>query len=62
MDSGQLKINTYKSPVAAALWSALMPGFGQFYVRDYVHGFLLLAIELGLNSFSNLNEVIPLIV
>ncbi len=49
------KVNVYKSPFAAAFWSACLPGFGQFYVRDYIVGIILGVWEIGLNLMSNLN-------
>ncbi|WP_100010167.1 hypothetical protein [Lentibacillus sediminis] len=49
------KDDTYKSPVAAMLWSFALPGFGQIYNRDYFLGLLLVVWEIILNLFSNLN-------
>jgi hypothetical protein len=45
----------YKSPYAAAVWSMVLPGFGQFYNKDYIIGFVLLGVEFLLNLNSNLN-------
>lgn len=50
--------NTYKSPVAALLWSAALPGFGQFYNGDYLLGFVLMIWEIAVNFNSNLNLAI----
>jgi hypothetical protein len=46
---------TYRSPWAALLWSAMFPGLGQLYNRDLWIGILILILELSLNSLSNLN-------
>ncbi|MBM7573285.1 hypothetical protein [Aquibacillus albus] len=46
------KVYIYKSPLAAAMWSALLPGFGQLYVRDYIIGFSLVAWEIVVNIMS----------
>jgi TM2 domain-containing membrane protein YozV len=48
----------YKSPFVAALWSVFIPGFGQFYVQDYITGLVLIVFEIGLNLLSNLNVAI----
>ncbi|MGX6445611.1 hypothetical protein ACWM35_20535 [Neobacillus sp. K501] len=45
----------YKSPYAAMLWSMLLPGFGQFYNKDYLVGVVLIAFEILVNLNSNLN-------
>ncbi|MFP5116410.1 hypothetical protein ACSU64_29310 [Bacillaceae bacterium C204] len=45
----------YKSPYAAMLWSCVLPGFGQFYNRDYIVGSLLIGLEFIVNLNSNLN-------
>lgn len=45
----------YKSPYAAAVWSAVLPGFGQFYNKDYIIGFVLIGFEFLINLYSNLN-------
>jgi hypothetical protein len=49
------KVNVYKSPAAAVIFSALLPGFGQLYIRDYIVGFSLIAWEIVVNLMSNLN-------
>ncbi|QKY71513.1 hypothetical protein [Lentibacillus sp. CBA3610] len=49
------KDDTCKSPVAAMLWSFALPGFGQLYNRDYLLGLLLVAWEIIINLYSNLN-------
>ncbi|WP_010531358.1 hypothetical protein [Lentibacillus jeotgali] len=49
------KGESYKSPVAAMLWSFALPGFGQIYNRDYLLGLLLVVWEVILNLYSNLN-------
>ncbi|WML45785.1 hypothetical protein [Neobacillus sp. PS3-40] len=46
---------TYRSPLAAALWSVFIPGFGQFYIKDYITGLILILFEIALNIFSHLN-------
>ncbi|TFJ92420.1 hypothetical protein [Lentibacillus salicampi] len=46
---------TYKSPMAALLWSFALPGFGQFYNRDYFLGLVLVSWEILINLYSNLN-------
>jgi hypothetical protein len=48
----------YKSPFVAALWSIFIPGFGQFYVQDYIPGLVLVIFEVALNLLSNLNVAI----
>ncbi|WHY00477.1 hypothetical protein [Neobacillus sp. DY30] len=45
----------YKSPYAAAVWSMVLPGFGQFYNKDYIIGFALIGFEFLINLYSNLN-------
>jgi hypothetical protein len=45
----------YKSPYAAAVWSTVLPGFGQMYNKDYIIGFVLLGFEFLINLYSNLN-------
>jgi hypothetical protein len=45
----------YKSPLAAMLWSCVLPGFGQLYNKDYIVGFLLIGLEFIINLNSNLN-------
>ena len=45
----------YKSPYAAAVWSMVLPGFGQFYNKDYIIGFVLIGFEFLINLYSNLN-------
>jgi hypothetical protein len=45
----------YKSPYAAAVWSMVLPGFGQLYNKDYIIGFVLLGFEFLINIYSNLN-------
>lgn len=45
----------YKSPLAAMLWSCVLPGFGQLYNKDYIVGFLLIGLEFIVNLNSNLN-------
>ncbi|WP_423751949.1 DUF5683 domain-containing protein [Heliobacterium chlorum] len=42
----------------AALWSTVIPGFGQIYNREYLKGFILIFLEILINNFSNLNESI----
>lgn len=45
----------YKSPFAAMLWSCVLPGFGQFYNKDYIVGAVLIGLEFIVNLNSNLN-------
>lgn len=45
----------YKSPYAAAVWSMVLPGFGQFYNKDYIIGFVLIGFEFLINLKSNVN-------
>jgi hypothetical protein len=45
----------YKSPYAAAVWSMVLPGFGQFYNKDYIIGFVLIGFEFLINLYSHLN-------
>ncbi|MDC3424327.1 hypothetical protein NC797_07365 [Aquibacillus sp. 3ASR75-11] len=52
------KKNTYKSPVAALLWSTALPGFGQLYNEDHLLGFILMGWEIAVNFNSNLNLAI----
>ncbi|WP_174612872.1 hypothetical protein [Virgibacillus ihumii] len=49
------KVDIYKSPFTAMLWSFALPGFGQLYNRDYLLGLLLITWEVVLNLYSNLN-------
>jgi TM2 domain-containing membrane protein YozV len=48
----------YKSPWAALLWSIAIPGFGQFYNRDYFFGMVLMVWELFVNLIANINEMV----
>lgn len=52
------KPETFRSPWAAALWPAALPGLGQLYNRDYLVGLLLIALECVVNLKSRLNLVI----
>lgn len=52
------KINVYKSPLAAMIWSIALPGLGQIYNRDYIVGFAVLIGELIINLMANLNLAI----
>lgn len=45
----------YKSPYAAAVWSMVLPGFGQIYNKDYLVALILLGFEFLINLCSNLN-------
>jgi hypothetical protein len=45
----------YKSPYAAMLWSCVLPGFGQFYNKEYLVGAVLIGLEFIVNLNSNLN-------
>lgn len=45
----------YKSPLAAMFWSCVLPGFGQFYNKDYIVGTVLIGLEFIVNLNSNLN-------
>lgn len=45
----------YKSPYAALFWSCVLPGFGQFYNKDYIVGAVLIVLEFFINLNSNLN-------
>ncbi|RVT59054.1 DUF5683 domain-containing protein [Niallia taxi] len=47
--------NSYKSPWASLLWSFVIPGFGQFYNGQFLIGIVLVALEVLINSCSNLN-------
>ncbi len=49
---------TYHSPWTALLWSAMMPGLGQLYNRDYGNGILLIVLEFIVNYFSCINCMI----
>ncbi|SHK62246.1 hypothetical protein [Desulforamulus aeronauticus] len=46
------------SPYVALLWSAMMPGFGHLYNKDYWLASAFFIIELGLNFFANINNAI----
>lgn len=48
----------YKSPLASMLWSAVLPGFGQLYNKEYVLGIVLIGLELLINLKSHLNLTI----
>ncbi|MDR4949917.1 hypothetical protein [Neobacillus cucumis] len=48
----------YKSRYAAMFWSVVLPGFGQFYNRDYFIGIMLLMLEFIINLKSHLNLVL----
>ena len=45
----------YRTPWVAALWSLFLPGFGQFYNRDFLVGIVLMAWEILINSKANIN-------
>lgn len=47
-----------RMPYAALLWSAMLPGFGQMYNRDFAVGAVLLVLEFSTNVLSNLNHAI----
>lgn len=46
------------SPLSAALWSAAIPGFGQFLNHSYLKALTLIVMELLINLNSHLNEAI----
>lgn len=46
------------SPLSAALWSAAIPGFGQFCNRSYIKALTLIVMEFFINLYSHLNEAI----
>jgi hypothetical protein len=48
----------YKSPVAALVWSLVLPGFGQLYNKNYFIGGVLIVFEILVNVYSNLNLAI----
>lgn len=48
----------YKSPLAAMLWSLVLPGFGQIYNNNYYIGTILLVLEFLINLKSHLNIVL----
>ncbi|MGG5254712.1 DUF5683 domain-containing protein [Neobacillus sp. SM06] len=48
----------YKSPLAAMFWSAVLPGFGQLYNKEYMIGFVLIGLEFLINSQAKLNLAI----
>ncbi|MCQ6279145.1 hypothetical protein [Bacillus sp. EB600] len=49
------KIQEYKCPLAALLWSFTLPGFGQIYNDQFFLGIIFMFCELGVNNFSHLN-------
>ena len=51
-------VNTYKSPVAAMLWSIAFPGMGQLYNRDYLIAFALIILEMVINEMAKVNSAI----
>ena len=55
INNKNFKVNVYKSPWAAAIWSACLPGFGQFYNRDYIVALTLGIWEVLVNLMSGLN-------
>jgi len=46
------------NPVEALCWSVALPGFGQLRNKKYIKGLLLIALEVLINTGSNLNTVI----
>ncbi|MGP4107851.1 hypothetical protein [Virgibacillus sp. L01] len=49
-----------KNPIEKLLWSAALPGFGQFLNRKLFKGTVLLILEFLVNVQANFNEVIIL--
>lgn len=49
---------SYKSPLAALLWSIAIPGFGQYYNKNYILGSVLIAWEVFINLNAHINEAI----
>lgn len=47
-----------KSPLAAAMWSVAIPGFGQLYNRKFAKGLVLIILEFLINVNSHLNMAI----
>ncbi|SDE29305.1 hypothetical protein SPACI_048750 [Sporomusa acidovorans DSM 3132] len=45
----------YPKPWISFLWSAMFPGFGQLYNRDYIMGITLLILETVINYMAKLN-------
>lgn len=50
--------NQKRTPYAALLWSAMLPGFGQMYNRDFIVGAVLIILEFGTNILAKLNYAI----
>ncbi|WP_438448787.1 hypothetical protein [Gorillibacterium sp. sgz5001074] len=47
-----------RSPLAAALWSVAIPGFGQLYNRRFAKGLIFIVLEFLINLNSHLNLAI----
>lgn len=45
-------------PLAAAMWSVAIPGFGQLYNGKYAKGIVLIILEFVVNHYAHLNEAI----
>lgn len=49
------KINSYKTPWVALVWSLFMPGFGQLYNNNYFHAFFFISMEIFINNMGKIN-------
>lgn len=58
MTSSGVTCLKYKNPLMVAWWSASFPGFGHFFLNQYVRGVMLTLAEVALNTLAHINETI----
>lgn len=50
-----ISILNLKSPLMAVWWSFTFPGFGHFYIGNFIYGNILLIWEIAVNNFAHVN-------
>lgn len=50
-----ISIMNLKSPILAVCWSFAFPGFGHFYVNNFLFGMVLMVWELAINNLAHIN-------
>lgn len=48
----------YKNPLMIVWWSAAFPGFGHFFLNQYIRGTLLTLAEVILNTLAHINQAL----